>query len=671
MKSIVTLIIMILACSYISIAQTTFFDDFESYTSGDKLAASSSVWKTWTQPYSATEDVTVVSTNAHSGSNSIYFKSTSGGPTDIILPFGNAYNTGVFELGMQVFVTSGKEAYFNLQKTTTPGQIWAIDVYFKSNGIIEFSNGGTLLYSTPYTQNTWVDFKLSINLNNSTWDVLLNGTSVGTFQNSIYQIGCMDIYAIQNSDFYIDDVSTTYSPYTMPQINASLAVLSVPNGLAGQSIKPTLTVRNLGQQTITSYSVKVTYNGNVYPQTVTGLNLASGVETQLTLDQAIILVGGNNPITAEITTVNGAADDDLSDNVKSISIAPLVPAPGKIVVAEEGTGTWCGWCPRGTVFMDNMTHNFTEYFAPIAVHNGDPMKVTDYDTPLSAFFSGYPSVLVDRGSPIDPSAIENDFVTRIQIAPKAILINGATYDAVTGTLKVSIKTTAQGPFSGNYKIACVLTEDGVKGTGSGWAQSNYYSGGGSGVMGGFELLANPVPATQMIYNHVARIISPTFNGLANAFGSATTGDSFIHNFTFTIPAEWKVDSLHIIGLFINPSGKIDNASNTTVQKAISNGYIEGTDVTGVTALSPNNNAVVQIYPNPTTDLAMLELHLTKVEDVTVTVVRMDGVQVSERIYSALSGVQQIPMSLSGLDSGCYFVKVRSGQIQKQLMLIKQ
>jgi hypothetical protein len=321
--------------------------------------------------------------------------------------------------------------------------------------------------------------------------------------------------------------------------------------------------------------------------------------------------------------------------------------------------------------MDNLTSAYGEHFAGIAVHNADPMTIAEYDTPLGASFSGYPSALIDRGNDIDPSAMEASFITRVQIAPKAVLLNGANYDAVNGTLSVSIKTTATQNFTGNYKIACVLTENHVKGTGNGWAQSNYYSGGSNGVMGGYELLPNPVPANLMIYNHVARAISPSFTGEANAFGTATTGNEFIHNFTFSIPAAWNIDSMHIIGLFISPNGQIDNASNSTVQQAITNGYLSGTNVGFADILFNETQQEARIYPNPTEGLSILELDIKVKSDVTISISRMDGVIVQQRTYQSINGIQQVPMQTDQLTPGCYVIQIAGSNLNKQLILIKK
>ena len=50
-----------------------FCENFESYSPGSYLAATSSNWITWTQPYTAIEDIQVTNALFNSGTNSIFF----------------------------------------------------------------------------------------------------------------------------------------------------------------------------------------------------------------------------------------------------------------------------------------------------------------------------------------------------------------------------------------------------------------------------------------------------------------------------------------------------------------------------------------------------------------------------------------------------------------------
>ncbi|MFM2191829.1 MAG: hypothetical protein RLZZ118_786, partial [Bacteroidota bacterium] len=69
-----------------SIQAQTFSDNFDTYTVGAALGPQSPNWTTWSGAQGGADDVNVTNTDAHSGSNSIYFSSTSasGGPADII-----------------------------------------------------------------------------------------------------------------------------------------------------------------------------------------------------------------------------------------------------------------------------------------------------------------------------------------------------------------------------------------------------------------------------------------------------------------------------------------------------------------------------------------------------------------------------------------------------------
>jgi len=101
MKQKYFILLGVLLASSASKAQT-FSDNFDSYKSGDNLAATSATWETWSSPNGGADDVKVTSTKAKSGSNSLYFQSTAanGGPIDLVLPFGGVKNTGTFSLKM-------------------------------------------------------------------------------------------------------------------------------------------------------------------------------------------------------------------------------------------------------------------------------------------------------------------------------------------------------------------------------------------------------------------------------------------------------------------------------------------------------------------------------------------------------------------------------------------
>ncbi|MFA7274885.1 MAG: T9SS type A sorting domain-containing protein [Crocinitomicaceae bacterium] len=658
MKKILLSIMAFSTC--LGINAQNFSDDFESYTVGSYLGPQSAEWRTWSATgEGTTEDTKITDLQANSGTNSVYYSSTStnGGPQDCVLDFINTHTTGVFTFQADFYVNTGKTAYFNFQANATIGNLYAMDVNM-DNGNLQMQNSGELKLSTTYPQATWFTMTVECNLTTKIWELKMNGVSAGKWLNTVNSLRYVDIYPIMNSQFYVDNVSYTYAPYTVTNLNAAAADLNMGGNIATQVTTPKLKVVNAGTTTITSFTATLNYNGNNYPLPVTGISLASLSSTEIAFP-SVTLTAGSNLAVATISNVNGATDDVPSDDMSSRMVNPVVPALGKMVVGEEGTGTWCQWCPRGAVNMDRFENDYSQFWAGIAVHNGDPMTNTTYDSGMS--FSSFPSSKVDRvGAGIDPSTMTTPFFTRLQVAPTAFIEVGATYNSTTRELNVSGDFNFQSAATSNYKAAFVITEDGVTGT-TGYSQSNAYAGGSNGIMGGFELLSNPVPASLMHYDHVARDIQPAFGGFTGSFPTTVaSGDVLAVNHTFTLPANWNSDSLHIIVMLIAPNGQIDNAGKATIAEAVTNGFVAGTSTSGSgagIAEIDQIDATFQLYPNPASSNVNMTFNLKQDSKVELSVLDLSGKVLANRAYGNMNGASTIQYNSSELAQGIYLVEV--------------
>jgi hypothetical protein len=383
------------------------------------------------------------------------------------------------------------------------------------------------------------------------------------------------------------------------------------------------------------------------------------------------LAAGSNPLTVTVSNVNGTSDDIATDDAKTWTINPIVPATGKVVVAEEGTGTWCQYCPRGAVFMEIYAASYKGFIAPIAVHNGgtDPMLLAPYDAGMG--FSSFPNSKVDRGTADDPSAIQPNIESQLLIAPTAFVKNGATWNSTTRELKVSVTYDFQKVANNNYKICVVLTEDSVSGTTSGYKQSNAYAGGANGPMGGFENLPNPVPASQMNYNFVARALAPSFAGTNSIFPSSIAiGDSYTGNFTFTLPSNWDESKIKIVGMLLAPTNKIDNAGIATIAEAVANGYVDGSSVTAVQEL-PQLDREVTMYPNPANDFTQILLNLNGQHQINLQLIDVSGKTMLSKNYGTIEGANALVLPTNTLNPGIYFVQLLIDGKPNNLKLIKE
>ena len=243
----------------------------------------------------------------------------------------------------------------------------------------------------------------------------------------------------------------------------------------------------------------------------------------------------------------------------------------------------------------------------------------------------------------------------------ATLVNGANWDAANRVLTVSVKSQFNMAATSEYKIACVLTEDGVTGVGAGWSQSNAFAGGNNGVMGGYESLPNPVPAAQMVYDHVARIIAPGFGGYTGSFPAVVNaGQSHIVNFSFTLPATWDENEIHIIGMLISPDGRIDNAGTATISDAVTNGYENGINAGLYDALPNQLDEAIKLYPNPTSDHATISINLKEAKDVSITLFDIKGSVLQASSYSNWVGLSSVELNTNSLTAGVYLVKFSIG-----------
>ncbi|GJM34380.1 MAG: hypothetical protein DHS20C18_33810 [Saprospiraceae bacterium] len=657
-------------------AQISFSDDFESYTVDAYLAASSSDWTTWTNSPGSSEDVRISDEQAASGTKSLKFVAgaAGGGPADVILKFGDVYEEGDFEFELNMFVVSGTGAYFNFQGADPPGSIWALEFAFNDNGNILISNNGGTLLETSYTHDTWFNFRIVVDLTNNLWTIYMDDVEQGSFGNSINVLASLDLFPFNGngngtSTFYVDDVSFGYEPYVQPGLD--VGVINVSLGgvkkLVGAPVIVSGEVKNQGMDVVNSFDITWGDGSNSHTESYTDLNLASLATFNFQHPVPLTVLEDENTVTVTVSNVNGQDDDDPDNDNRVVNLTGVVPAPGKHVVVEEGTGTWCQWCPRGAVFMDFMTVNYPDYFVGIAVHNNDPMEVTEYDNGVSTFpgFTGYPGIIVDRINVLDPLEIEDGFFDEIIKAPVATLTNGAEYNPDTRELQLSVTAEFNTAVSGNYRLNMVIIEDGVTGTSSAYNQINAYAGGGNGPMGGYENLPSSVPASMMVYDHVARAILGGFAGLPGSLPtSIETGEIYSNFFSYEIPAGYEYDEIQIIGILIAPDGHIENATEVTIDGAIANGLAVGTDDPAIT----END--VQVSPNPFREMTTIRINIAERAAVNIQVLNTLGQVVSSQNYGELFGQIDFPIHANQMDNGLYTVRIQVGNdvVSKKIIL---
>jgi hypothetical protein len=435
---------------------------------------------------------------------------------------------------------------------------------------------------------------------------------------------------------------------------------SVASGVQPGNVSITGTVKNVGTETIDSLFLSYDAGAGTITDTVAGLNIASGATYNFTHPTPLVTVAGQSySLNICASTPNDAVAANNCTNDKINFVITLANSADKYVVVEEKTGTWCGYCPYGTVALDEL-HNDEPKAIEIAIHNDDPMAITAYDSGSENFpaFDGYPYSAIDRVIG-DHAAYSAQHVNERKpvLAPASISFDDASLsgNTITVTPKVSMVTD----MSGDYRLAVVLIEEQVKGSSStdnSWKQHNYFTT----SLNNTDLISPdgtnwknlPEYVDQVAvfggYNHVARALgNNAINGDAGSLpATLTNAQSYTHTYTFTKGATWVVSNMHAVAMFIdNSTGEIFNAMQTPI--------------TGVAGISENSLAenAVAVYPNPSNGSANIKVSLENESTVSFNVVNMLG----ETVYTApaeklAAGTKVYALDLN-VNSGVYFAHV--------------
>ncbi len=458
---------------------------------------------------------------------------------------------------------------------------------------------------------------------------------------------------------YFDNISVRTLPASSAKMTAvsPLATDASAFGTVGSNKTLSCTIQNTGLSAMTSYTINYKDGANpVVSQTVSGSVTSFAYNSTTFTTQYNIASAGAHNLKVWVTL---AGDTDHSDDTLTTTITGVSFMPARSVVMEEPTGTWCGWCVRGVVYMDSIYKAHPNDVVPISVHNGDPMTVTAYDAGIGTLISGYPSLVVDRKEVADPQNAFTMYTKYISDFGFAT-VNLPTPTLVGSTLTVNSSIVPATNLTGEYRLALVVTEDRVHSTAGGtWDQKNYYAVGGSGnatpmanAEYNFNTLPGTIPSSTMYYDFVAKDIVGGFDGATGTLpASMTAGTTYSHPFTWTLPSGTNPFKLRVAVLLIDKNStnsKILNAKMTNVYPA------------GVSTIAKNEFIEAVAYPNPAKDVINLDLTLTERMNTTYSVVDMMGNTIETVNLGKLnSGLSTISINTSAYAKGMYSISIKT------------
>lgn len=282
------------------------------------------------------------------------------------------------------------------------------------------------------------------------------------------------------------------------------------------------TLLNIGDETITDLDMSITLDGvevedpviNIYGNDPGSIEFGTLGLVEITCTPPAGVTGADLPLVIKINKLIGKnGSGDFPIELKDV-LTVVANGFQRNVVAEEFTGTWCQWCPRGIVGMEYMRKNYGDKgFIGIAIHDDDAMQPDSYSEMLRYFGVNpdtgqlsFPGAVMDRSVYFDPAkeTLEEYYNLFIDLPAIGKIDLEATYDIESETINVSSTTEfAVDNNTAHYAVAYVVTEDNV----GPYYQQNAFAGGGYGELEGWS---DNTKRVRTYYEMVARYIETGF-----------------------------------------------------------------------------------------------------------------------------------------------------------------
>jgi FlgD Ig-like domain len=208
-------------------------DDFDSYSDGDYLSVVSPVqWSTWNSMPGSGEDVIVTNAQASSPQNSILVEDDN----NILLNM-NDYIDGIYSIDLDMYIPSGFSGYYNVQKTSIPGEELGFQIYFQTDGTTIIDAGAASAATFNYYHDEWLNLRLVIDLDNDWCDFYYNGNHGIGFQWTLGAFGVPGLLQLGGLNFQALAYSTTSDIPEFFVDNVKFKdLLSSQNGLTGFNV---------------------------------------------------------------------------------------------------------------------------------------------------------------------------------------------------------------------------------------------------------------------------------------------------------------------------------------------------------------------------------------------------------------------------------------------------
>ena len=533
--------------------------------------------------------------------------------------------TDVIDLsGYSVMHATFKSFYYG---ATYQGATEVAEFLYSTNGGATWTSIGTLDPAGDW-ETQWID--VSAACGNANVQFAFN-----------YQDGGGWLYGLGIDDFAV------FAPYNFDVAMESLNMLTTL-GLNNAPFTFEGTLRNYGGATITSATINYSVNGGTpVTESLSGLNIAPYDTYTWTHTTAWNpSTTGTYSVDFYALPINGTFDQNTSNDNLNVSLEVLTATADRVVLAEEFTSSTCGPCasfnPGYKQLLDaNSANTETGRVTSVKYQMNWPSPGNDpaynqeaADRRVAYGISGVPDV-VYSGSNIPTSQANIDIVKDVP----SLANLSAEWSATGNYIQCDATVNALADLGSNVVLHMAMIEKQINHS----IQTN----------------------GETVFYHVFRKFMDGSNG--HSMSNMTAGNTYTHYANSTIsvnaaPAQGSFD------FWIGTSNMdvIVWLQNTTTGEVLQSAYGKYT-TSGINEMD-DVARFIAVYPNPSNEVAGIELDLIDRSDVTLNLVNSLGQTVYTSAKSLDAGIQKIEVSTATLSAGLYFINVNVDGISKTLRL---
>ncbi len=612
MKLLLSALIAFLSAAVLFGQTEIISEDFESYSSGSKIAQTSEedYWTTWSGVVGGADDPEVTGFQSHKGDKSLNILAGD----DPVLLF-NDKTSGRYQVEFYILINSGAVGYFNLlHDFAGANSSWGLQVFFLEDGTCSIDANGPQVAQFPFFYNQWIHINAIVDLDDDFGTLYVDGReavswvwSKGAFgEDSLKKLDAMNFFGWTTettgigSNFFIDDIKFSEAPVPEAPSDLQLSMNEDDFSLSwtAPSTAPDSYLILKNNYVLESGITETNYEDlRLYPGTY-----------RYSVKAHYDGLGYSHSTNEMEATLEGGVDRN-------------------VVLYEINTGTWCGYCPGAAMGADELVEHDCDV-AVIEYHNDDDYANQDCAIRENYYqVEAFPTATVDgaitlQGGSATESLFPSYFLSYKERNPVPSVFN----------LDVDIS----GVGGGDYRARVTVEQT-----------YPYYE---SGLVLRTALTESHIQHTwQGLYelNFVCRKMFPDAHGTPLNFSSS---QQMVEVFEFSLNG-YEKDNCEFVA-FIQHDPTKEVVQTTKV------------DFETVPVEENNSNKDFSVYPNPTAGILMVESNGSgKIEIYDAIGNKLKANNIENTVET---------FNLSDLNSGVYFIRYYgdNGALSKKIVVQK-